>query len=395
VVESADGCGLPIPKNLRVAFYSHAFEIGGAEVFLRGLLAKLPPDITTLLVSVNDEVSRAVTSNRENTLVRLVPPVRNRHDLSAIAAHARALRRFSPHVTHINQGHVWSGQYGMLASALARTPAIGVVHAVFPPANEIQRRLTILLARSVQRFVAVSKFVEHALEQELKVPRHKITIIPNGIALESAGQPQDGRDPHLIAAIGRMAPEKGFDLLIEAMIELEGVQLLLIGDGPERERLERQARELGVSSAVRFMGWTDDPWSIRPRPSLLVVPSRRDAAPLVILEAMREGVPVVASRVGGIPEQVVDKKTGLLVEPGYPSALAESIRTLLADPETLDDMSRNAISRIEDVFSLHLMTSRYLDVYRSFAPFGADLESWDRHGKARRSESAGDLLRHP
>jgi glycosyltransferase involved in cell wall biosynthesis len=376
VIDGADGRGLPIPKGLRVAFYSHALEVGGAEVFLRGLLARLPPSIATMLVSVNEGVGRALTSGREETLVRIVPPVRNRHDLPAIAAHAQALRQFAPHVTHINQGHVWSGQYGMLASRLAGSPAVGVVHAVFPPASEIQRRLTILVARSVQKFVAVSKFVEHELEQELRVPRHKITVIANGIASDAAGHPPQDRDPTLIAAIGRMAPEKGFDVLIEAMAQLQGIQLLLIGEGPERVQLDRQAKELGVSSAVRFMGWSDDPWSIRPLPALLVVPSRRDAAPLVILEAMREGVPVVASRVGGIPEQVVDKTTGLLVEPDDPSALAESIRTLLADPETLESMSQHALSRIEEVFSLQVMVSRYLDVYRSFAAMGGAPGGW-------------------
>jgi glycosyltransferase involved in cell wall biosynthesis len=354
--------------GLRIAYYVDSPELGGSEFIVRGLLGSLDPTVEVMLLGTCGEVVDALSTTRKTSQIILLPPVRGRSDLGAVWAHARVLRRFSPDVIHINQHHLWSGQYGMIASMLAGAPSIGVVHGIFPSSNQSQRLLTMAVAREVRCFVGVSEFVAGAIEAKLRIPRTRVRMIPNGIATDDA-QPvgSANHDKGLITAIGRLAPEKGFDLILQALVSLSDVRLVLIGDGPERGLLERLARELGVASRVRFVGWSDQPWSVRPRPSLLVVPSRRDAAPLVILEAMREGVPVVASQVGGIPELVKDKETGLLVEPDDVRALAAAIGQLLNDPASLAAMGERARVRMQSEFTLEVMTKRYEQLYREVA----------------------------
>lgn len=354
--------------RLRVAFYLESPEMGGAELFLRNLLGALAPGIEPLLLAIDEEVGRQVGSSRPDIETVVVPPVRGRSDLPGLLAHARALRSFDADVVHVNQRHVWSGQYGLLAARLGRSPTIGVVHGVFPHASESQRRLTIALARGVTRFVGVSRFATTAIRQMLKVPGHRVVTIRNGVAaVDAAGFPSaDQRDPRLVAVMGRLAPEKGIDVLIDAIAGTPDLRLVVVGDGPERGRLEEQAFARGLAQRVRFVGWCSDPWSLRPSPAALVVPSRRDNAPLVIVEAMQRAVPILACRVGGIAE-LVDDDSGVLVPPENVDALSAALRSLLDRPAELARMGERAAERARRELGLGLMAEQYGRLYQDVA----------------------------
>src|SRR5205823_4013374 len=120
-------------------------------------------------------------------------------------------------------------------------------------------------------------------------------------------------DGPVIGAIGRLAPEKGYDLAIHALRDLPEATLVLVGDGSERERLEAIARELGVAERVQFTGWSDEPRRYLPGFDAFVLPSRQEGFPLAVVEAMLAGLPVVAADVGSVSEAVVDEETGYLV----------------------------------------------------------------------------------
>ena len=354
--------------RLRVAFYLDSPEVGGAELFLRGLLGSLDRRIEPRLLAVDEAVAREVGSSRPGLDTVLVPLVRGRGDVRHLSAHSRALRQLGADVVHVNQRHVWVGQYGWLAARLARLPAVGVVHGVFPHASESQRILSITLAHGVDRFVGVSRFAADAIEAMLKVPRRRVVTIPNGVAgvADGAVVPVAERDPRLVAVVGRLAPEKGVDVLLAALSAVPGCDLVVVGDGPERTRLEEQAVALGLAGRVRFVGWRSDPWALRPAPSVVVVPSRRDAAPLVVLEAMQRALPVVASNVGGIGE-LVGTDTGVLVQPDDARALAAALRSLLDQPARLVAMGRRAAERAKAEFGLEAMAQRYTDLYHEVA----------------------------
>ncbi|MGZ4385557.1 MAG: glycosyltransferase, partial [Gaiellaceae bacterium] len=151
--------------------------------------------------------------------------------------------------------------------------------------------------------------------------------------------------------------------LLRALAELPDVRAVIAGDGPERERLERLADELGVADRVELPGWVDDPRSILRSSSALVLPSRFEALPLVVLEAMQAGLPVVASDVGSVCEAVIDGETGLLVPPDDVAALVGAIRSIL-DPARAATMGERGRSVAARRFTVRRMVREYELLYR-------------------------------
>jgi glycosyltransferase involved in cell wall biosynthesis len=348
---------------IRVVLYSDSPVIGGGENFARDLLANLRPPFEPILVGTRSELVAHIASGRPGMETRVLPPVQGRGDLGSLRAQVSILRQLSPDVVHINQ-HLWSGQYGVLACALAGLPSVCVVHGALPPASSSQRYLTMATSRLARHFVGVSHFVTARIRAELHVDGRRVSMIYNGIpSLEPAASGQAQPLPGTILGVGRLTGEKGFDLLVRAMPQLPGRRLLLAGDGPERASLEALAASLDVDDRVEFAGWVSEPWASRFRPDLVVVPSRFEAMPLVVLEAMRAGIPVVATRVGGTPELVVDHVTGRLAEPENPTSLAETAESVLADPAGRELMAVAAKRRLEERFTDTKMIDSYEALY--------------------------------
>jgi glycosyltransferase involved in cell wall biosynthesis len=157
--------------------------------------------------------------------------------------------------------------------------------------------------------------------------RSKLFVLPNGIAPVT---PRRG-DGAGILYVGRLTTEKAVDVLVAAMRELPDEQLTIVGDGPERPALEAAARAL---ANVRFVGRIDHARVAQylAAAKMLVLPSRQEGQPNVLMEAMARGVPVVATRVGAVPDLVADDRTGLLADAGDAPQLAQAIRRLSADP---------------------------------------------------------------
>jgi glycosyltransferase involved in cell wall biosynthesis len=167
--------------------------------------------------------------------------------------------------------------------------------------------------------------------------------------------------------VGRLAEEKGFDLAVEAFTGVAAghptASLVVAGDGPERPRLMARASALGLGSRVEFPGWIEPErvaeWMSAA--TLVVCPSRQEAFGLTALEAALMGRPVVATRVGGLCEVVLDGETGVLVEPADSDALAAGISQLLERPDTIRRMGACAAQRARERFSW----DRHVDAYEA------------------------------
>ncbi len=174
-----------------------------------------------------------------------------------------------------------------------------------------------------------------------------------------------------ILGIGRVVPQKGFDLLLDAyarlVYRLPGApDLIIAGDGPERERLEAQAEALGLSERVHLIGRADRTQAVRlfHGCEFFVLPSRQEPQGIVSLEAMACSKPVVAARVGGVPEIVLDGETGLLFRGGDAVALAGSLEAMLTDPERAAHMGRAGRARAEAHFTWQRIADQYFEIYR-------------------------------
>jgi glycosyltransferase involved in cell wall biosynthesis len=195
-----------------------------------------------------------------------------------------------------------------------------------------------------------------------------VHLIPHGVDLErfTPTPPPNGEVLSLLA-VGRLVPKKGFPVLIDAASRLLAPFFLrIVGDGPDREALERQIAAAGLEDRVRLVGprTHDDLPAEYASADIVVVPSvmdatgDRDGLPNVVLEAMSSGRPVIASDVGAVSSAVVDRRTGVLVPPGDAGALAGALEYLVDQPGCRERLGREARARVERDFELHSCTTR-------------------------------------
>jgi glycosyltransferase involved in cell wall biosynthesis len=262
---------------------------------------------------------------------------------------------------------------GRLAGRVARVPVVSHVHIEnhFPPGRlraGLYRRLDNATARSAAALLTVSNATREALERQGYPAR--VTVVYNGVA-PSSEEPaaQLGLEPGrpVVGEIARLAAVKGQATLLRACAGLD-VSVVLVGadlerGGAYRELLEREAQELGMAERVLFTGYRADTGALLRSFDVFALPSTVEGLPLVVLEAMAAGVPVVATPVGGVGELVADGETGLLVPPEDADALAGALRRLLAEPATARRLAAAARGRVEERFSEETMCERVLAVY--------------------------------
>ncbi|QDT34653.1 glycosyltransferase [Thalassoglobus polymorphus] len=212
---------------------------------------------------------------------------------------------------------------------------------------------------------------------EMGVPQQRCSLIQNAIDSEQFKRSTSTdeakttvgfeQSQFLIGAVGRLSDEKGFDLLIEAVTRLIeaglNVGLAIIGEGVERERLEKQIAESGHSDRIQLLGYRSDTKSLYEAMDLYVLSSHREGLPNVVLEAMAMEVPVVATRIAGVPKLVQDRENGLLVEAGDVSQIETAIQEIMLNPELRERLTRNARKTIENEFSFSVRMEKVRAIY--------------------------------
>lgn len=232
-------------------------------------------------------------------------------------------------------------------------------------------------AQQANRVVFPSQgMLEEAVRSGIDTERS--LVIYNGIELDSTDPAPLPWDPPVVAATGRFSHEKGFDVLVEAVHHLAAggtqLRLLLAGDGAERPALESMVDRWDLQGVVEFLGWLKPeavPDLLRGA-TVLVAPSRAEAFGLSALEAQAAARPVVATRVGGLPEIVMDGETGRLVASEDPQALAEGIADILSDRDRARAMGLAARARVHDRFSIRAQAKAYEDLYKEVLGEGND-----------------------
>ncbi|MFA7603257.1 MAG: glycosyltransferase family 4 protein [Novosphingobium sp.] len=270
----------------------------------------------------------------------------------------RLLRRAGAarlHVHFANSG----ATVGLLAAHLRRIPWSMTLHGI----SETDYPAGLLLADKIARadFVACASWFMRAQAMRVVDSRHwrKLHIVRCGVdpAALPAAMPGGG-DGIAFISVGRLSREKGQRGLLEAFAVVRGrtpgARLVLVGDGPLRAELEALAGELGIADAVRFHGALSEAETLEAiaRSDVLVLPSFMEGLPVVIIEAMALGKPVVASGVAGIPEIVRDGTNGLLVPPSHWRALAEAMAVLASDRALRDRLGSAAGAAVQDEFAI-------------------------------------------
>jgi glycosyltransferase involved in cell wall biosynthesis len=226
-----------------------------------------------------------------------------------------------------------------------------------------------LLMWRFDRVVVVSEPMRRVASRYVRSGR--LALVPNGIELPTHGiraQAQNaGADGLLrILAIGRLSPEKAFDSLVEAagILDKGGTKLVvtIAGEGEARHDLERQLATLGLQARVRLSGYVGDVDALYADADLFVLCSRTEGLPLVLLEAMSHGIPVVATPVGEVPAVLGHGQFGCLLDDGSPQTLADGIRQVAGSPDAAD-MAARARLHVSAEYSVEKMAARYCEIY--------------------------------
>ena len=216
------------------------------------------------------------------------------------------------------------------------------------------------------------------------IPESQLSLIDNAVDTEqfrrtqSVGEAKSRlnwpTERKLVLAAGRLSPEKGFDVLIQAVTTVvrEGVDvgLMIAGDGPELASLERLTKSLGIEDRCKLLGFQSQliPWY--EACDIFALSSLREGLPNVLLEAMAVGAPVLSTKVAGIPRLLIHEDNGLLVEPGRVEDIAESIKRMLHDDALRRSLGENATRTIVERFSFDARMKKVVDVYRSIGVNG-------------------------
>jgi glycosyltransferase involved in cell wall biosynthesis len=283
----------------------------------------------------------------------------------------RAGRRFRPDVIHAHW-LVPGGFVALLVSKVLSVPYVVTVHGA--DAFALRAGGLQWLKRVIMKNAAVVGLTSTALAEAVpEVDSVPQPIIPMGVDVEGFVEGVGERAPVFgqLLFVGRLVEKKGVDVLLDALAEVPDATLVVGGDGPDAERLRTKSEELGIADRVRFAGRLSRP-SIRDElrtayavviPSKVAADGDQDTTPLVMSESMSAAVPVIASRLGGLAEQIDPGVTGLLVEPGSADSLADALRLALADPERLAGYGRQARDRIRgSALDLRTTVARYTEI---------------------------------
>jgi sugar transferase (PEP-CTERM/EpsH1 system associated) len=361
-----------------VVYLIHRLRLGGLETVAVELANSLDPErFETSVISFATPDPRQ--HNLQTSRVRLVTFHKSDGNDPTVIYHLyRVLRQLRPHIV---QTHNWGTLLeGVVAARCASVPV--VVHAEHGTIQGGRWRLLTqrLLWRAVHKVLCVSQAHRQRLAEAVDFPADDLLPILNGVDTATfTPRPADKEtiraelglevDPLYIGTVGNLRPVKNQALLLQAMQQVcarySHARVVIIGDGPLREPLGHLAETLGIDKQVHFLGARAEIPELLNAMDIFVLPSLSEGLPMSVLEAMGCGLPVVATRVGGIPEVVVDGQTGLLVASEDAQQLAGALETLVQQADTRMTLGQQGRRRVVVHFSLQRMVREYQTLYES------------------------------
>jgi glycosyltransferase involved in cell wall biosynthesis len=366
----------------RVLLLTSELRCGGAErvvVHLAGALRRSGVDVEILcLQRPGDLASEAIAAGINVVALQSL----RGYDVKAVWSLARYLRRFRPDVINVHDRA--SLPYVVLANRIAgRRPIVFSAHGLLVQ-DERPRRRDRWAARHIARATAVSKLAGEEYARLLNW-KGEVDQIDNGVPRveRCEGLRRELRrslgfrdDTFVFVAVGNVKPEKGFEDLLQAAASLRGSMAgretrIIVAGEPADEKYHAsllvQAKELNLDGHTRFLGYWSDTRALYSAADAFVLSSRKEGLPLVLLEAMSAGLPIVATGVGAVPEVIRGDVDGLLVPPASPERLAAAMSRIATDDSLRASLGGAARERVESQYSVRRMAERYLEVYSRVA----------------------------
>ena len=368
---------------MKILYFTPLFfpNIGGIETLSMNALPRLRQKgyQFTILTSLSSQASVPVDEFEGIPIYRL-PMIKSlqQHDLKAMIRTRQNVvkikREFKPDLIHINFGGIPVGYFHVSTQNAYPALTLLTIHASIKHMATDEDALTGKLLRIADWITTVSYAMRKDIINCMPSAASRLSLIYNGVPTPKLSPLPLVFVPPTLFCSGRLVPEKGFNLAIDALVQLipefPAIRLIIAGIGPELTKLQTQARELGIQEHVFFTG------RIKPeampalinQATIVIVPSRwREPFGLVAIEAAIMARPVIASNVGGLPEVIIDGKTGALVEKDNPAAFANAVRYLLNHPALASKMGLTGKENAEKNFSIDAYVNAYDKLYQKLS----------------------------
>jgi glycosyltransferase involved in cell wall biosynthesis len=361
----------PLRPRARILQVVTRADLGGAQVHVLDLLGGLKDEFDMVLATGEEgyctEQARALGIEC-HVLPGLVQQINPLSDLKALGSIIRLIRKIQPDLVHCHTTK--AGLIGRLGARLMNVPAIYTVHTwCFTEGTSRSWKAfglpaETLAARWAQYIIAVSHANRVAAISKRVAPASKLVTVHNGISdCPQRANPGDVDTPRVVM-VARFVNQKNQALLIEAVARLASpIILTLVGDGPLRQQAEQLAANSPAHVKVEFLGQRQDVAEILARADLFVLSTNWEGFPISILEAMRAGLPVIATDVDGVREAVFDGDNGILVQAKDRSRLTQAIQSLISDAGLRRRMGARGRAIYEERFSLPAMLNKTTSVY--------------------------------
>ncbi|PSB23196.1 glycosyltransferase [filamentous cyanobacterium CCP1] len=354
-------------RSLHVVVYTDSAGLGGAEISLGHLVGTVSKEIQITVVGVSEPIVNFIADRRPTTNRRILSD----RGFFSFLQHIYTFYGLRPDIIHINLCSPWAGAIGLMAALLLpQVRTVRVDQLPLRTTDILTLWRTRLLSLRVDAHVAVGEASARRMEDFYALGRNTVISIPNGVpdfapsgAVQSAFTQAQGNQAQgkwmVVGSIGRLDAMKAHDVFIQAIAEVEGVAAVILGEGEQRSSLERLAVELGVSDRVKLMGWVEQPQSYLANFDVVAMPSRSEGFPLAMVEAMLAARPVIATRVGSMPEAILDHQTGILIEKNDVQSLVRALQELRDNPKLRIQLGNQARNFALAQFTAEAMATKY------------------------------------
>lgn len=362
-----------INKKFKVLEVINSLKIGGAEILLSNFVIEAKKnnqhtvDVCTLYAA--NDANNIEEIKKKNVGIWSLD-LKNKYTLSSVGKIKKIIEREKYDIVHV---HLFPASAVVALSSLFLPNHIRYIlteHSTFNRRRSIKifKILDNFIYRRYLKIICISKSVQNSLTKWAPKVKKKIEIIPNGIPLDSIYNDNPSIKKYDVLFVGRLIQQKGIDFLLEAVSILQKkykkiIQVAIVGDGPLKKELIKMCEELKIKDSVEFLGFQRNVDQIMRSSRVLVLPSRCEGFGLVLLEAMKNKLPIVATNVGGIPEIITNGHEGILVPKENPEILAHSINRILENSQLRSQLIQNAYKKVQDQYSIEKYAHNMFNLY--------------------------------
>ena len=363
---------------LKILHVTFNMAIGGTEQVIRQLITTTSgAQVEHAIVCIDGHVGEIGQALKQQGITLYQVRRNPGFDRELVRSIRKIVRDGAFDIVH---GHQYTPYlYAWLAARTTRARVVFTEHGRFHPDRYRYKAMLInpVISLMTPAVIAISRATARALSRYEFIPSGKIRVIYNGIAglhrdpgemariRSELGIPEGAL---VTGTVSRLDPVKNQSMMIRAFKrfreQVPEAMLVMVGDGPEMDSLQKLVKEGGLADCVRFTGFREQPQQYLALMDIFLLSSFTEGTSMTLLEAMSLGIPSVATRVGGNPEIVVDGETGFLVESDDAEGFAGAMVRLATEPETCQKFSDAAVSRFRDRFSAARMAEEYLSVYQ-------------------------------